>query len=96
MQFRFLKSTVPDIVWMRRYYQSVFPEGSKNARKNYEAAKIALRANPYLGHPVETMDGVREYHIPRTPLCFIYRIADDFIVVLRVLDQRSDRPIGRE
>lgn len=90
MQIRFLKSAASDVTWMRRYYRSIFPEGSKNAQKNYEVAKLALKANPFLGHPTENIDGVREYHIPRTPFCFVYRVTEDAIEVLRVLDERSE------
>ncbi|WP_162901268.1 type II toxin-antitoxin system RelE/ParE family toxin [Breoghania sp. L-A4] len=74
---------------MRRYYQSVFPEGSINARRPYEAATIALKANPSIGHPIERTEDVRAYPIPRTPFSFIYRVNGDVIEVLRILDERS-------
>lgn len=89
MEIRFLRSAASDIAWMRYYYRSVFPEGSQAARKNYHAARLALTASPHIGHSVEDADGIREYHIPRTPFSFVYRVNRDHIEVIRVLDKRS-------
>ncbi len=90
MKIKFLKSAALDITWMRRYYKSVFPEGSQTARKNYHAARLAIMANPHIGHSVEYIIDARAYSISRTPFSFIYRVKDDVIEVVRVLDSRSE------
>ena len=74
---------------MRRYYEAVFPSGSKNAHKNYNSAKLTLKTNAYAGQVSEYAVGVREYHIHRTPFTFVYRVNAERIEVLRVLDNRS-------
>lgn len=89
MKIVFLFSAAKDIEWMRHYYRSVFPAGSKNAQKNYLAAKKALSVNAYIGHKSEEAEGVYEYHIPRTPFTFIYRVCEDRIEILRLFDGRS-------
>ena len=91
MKIKFLESSARDIDWMRRYYRSVFVEGSKNAQKQYLSAMKALSMNAFIGHPSERVDGAREYHIPRTPFTFVYRVKDETIEVLRLLDGRSSK-----
>ena len=76
---------------MRTYYAHIFPDGGKRAAKQYAKACGIIRENPFVGHPVEEIEGVREFSIPRTPFSFIYRAVDDRIEVLRVWDQRNDR-----
>ena len=90
MKIVFLESSAQDIAWMRKYYKSVFSAGSKNAQKNYNSAKLALKANAYIGHASDYGEGVYEYHIPRIPFTFIYRVKEDRIEMLRVLDDRSE------
>jgi len=76
---------------MHSYYATVFRGGKKNAAKQYFQTKILLKSNPFLGHPVEDMDGIREITISKMPFAFVYRVNGDTIEVLRVWDQRRDR-----
>ena len=91
MQLVFAPSTHADLLWMRRYYARVFPDGAKRAAEQYFRVLGVLRENPLIGHPVEEMPGVREFPVPRTSFSFIYRVVGDQIEVLRVWDQRGDR-----
>lgn len=91
MNVVFLPSTRIDLLWMRTYYARIFPGGAKHAAEQYHRASRVVQGNPLVGHPVEGMEGVREFSIPRTPFSIIYRVADNRIEVLRVLDQRGDR-----
>lgn len=91
MKLLFLPSTRSDLLWMRTYYTDIFPDGARRAADQYGRACSILRDNPQVGRPVEEMEGVREFLIPRTPFSFIYRVVDDRIEVLRVWDQRGDR-----
>ena len=76
---------------MRTYYAHIFPDGAKRAADQYGRTCGVIRDNPLVGRPVEAMEGMREFSIPRTPFSFIYRVVDDRIEVLRVWDQRGDR-----
>ena len=91
MKLVFLPSTRSDLLWMRTYYSRIFPEGARRAADQYRRVSSMLRDNPLVGRPVEDLEGVREFSIPRTPFSFIYRVVDDRIEVLRVWDQRGDR-----
>ena len=91
MKLVFLTSTRSDLLWMRTYYAHIFPHGAKRAADQYRRTSTVIRDNPLVGRPVEEMEGVREFSIPRTPFSFIYRIVGDRIEVLRVWDQRGDR-----
>ena len=91
MKLVFLPSTRSDLLWMRTYYSRVSPEGARRAADQYRRVSSILRDNPLVGRPVEELEGVREFSIPRTPFSVIYRVVDDRIEVLRVWDQRGDR-----
>ncbi len=90
MKLVFLASTVPDLRWLKAYYVSVFPEGRARATNRFLAIQNLLKANPQIGHPVESVEGARAFHVSGTPFTFIYRIKQDRIEVLRTLDTRAD------
>ena len=90
MKIFYLESARDDLVWMRHYYEAVFPEGQKNAQKQFHAVERTLRTNPFIGHTTHRQY-VREFTIPKTPFSFIYRIFPDHIEVLRIWDERRDR-----
>ena len=91
MKLVFLPSTRSDLLWMRTCYAHIFQDGAKRAANQYRRTCGVIRENPPVGSPVEEMEGVREFSIPRTPFSLINRIVDDRIEVLRVWDQRADR-----
>ena len=90
MRLVFLASSIDDLRWFKQYYMNVFPEGRVKANKQFLALQKALKINPYIGHSSDGMEGAREHHILRTPFTFIYRIKQDRIEILRVIDNRSD------
>lgn len=89
MKIVFLESAAQDIAWFRYYYRSVFPEGQQNARARIQAAQQLLAANPYIGHPSEGRENVRELTIARTPFTLFYRVTETQIEVLRLWDNRQ-------
>lgn len=89
MRFVYLEGALPGLLWFRRYYQSVFPEGGRNGRAQFTAMKATLIANPKAGHPVGRNGQARMFVIPRTPFSVIYRVRDDRIEVLAIHDHRS-------
>jgi hypothetical protein len=70
MKIIYLSSTVPDVIWMRRYNSSVFPEGEKKARRQLKAAELLIMQNPEIG---KRSGEAREFPILRTPFSIIYR-----------------------
>lgn len=89
MRIVFLESAAQDIAWFRYYYRSVFPEGSQSARQHLKAAQTLLAANPYVGHPSDGRQDVRELTIARTPFTLIYRVTRAQIEILRLWDNRQ-------
>ncbi len=90
MKIIYLASASPDLRWFKQYYMRVFPAGRENADKHFLATQTTLKNNPLIGHPSESVAGAREFSIARTPFSFIYRVQEDRIEVLRVIDNRSD------
>jgi plasmid stabilization system protein ParE len=91
----YLDTALPDIVWWRRYYGRVFPDGRRKAGVRLLRAVASLEANPYLGRPTEEA-GVLEFVIARTPFSLLYRIKGDTLEVLRLWDNRQKpRVAGR-
>ncbi|MGN6584176.1 MAG: type II toxin-antitoxin system RelE/ParE family toxin [Rhizobiaceae bacterium] len=89
MKIVFLPRAQRDLVWFRRYYERVFPEGAQGAQNQYRRALAILRNNPEIGHPTD--EGKRVFVVLHTPFSFEYRIANSRIEVLRVRDGRADR-----
>lgn len=90
MKLVFLASTKADLRWFKRYYVSVFPQGRSKADKQFLALQKALKANPFIGHPSDITEGTREFPVLQTPFSFIYRVREDRIEILRVIDNRAD------
>ena len=90
MKIVYLASARDDLIWLRRYYEEVFPEGYSKAQAQYRANKQLLRENPFIGHKTHH-EGVRELSIHRTPFSIIYRVGTDQIEILRIWDERRHR-----
>ena len=87
MEIIYLESTISDFLWIRKYYEQVFPDGAKNAIHQFELMEELLLANPYLGR--KKYDEVRMLKIPKTPFSYRYRVTETHIEVLRVWDDRQ-------
>ena len=91
MRIVFLRSARSDFDWFRDYYFRIFREGGKSAATRYKTTKKALAEYPAIGRESDE-PGLRELPIPKTPFAIIYRITDSEIQVLRLWDQRAQRP----
>jgi plasmid stabilization system protein ParE len=80
-----------DLRWYDQYYKQVFPEGALNAHAHYMRAIMLLLKHPDVGHEINTR-GTRVWSISKTPFSLIYRVNNENIMVLRVWDNRRDRP----
>lgn len=89
MKFVYLKSSTEDLLWMRKYYNQVFPNGKVSASKNFEMVKSLLLQHNCLGVEVGFGKNVRKFQIPKTPFSILYRLQKDRIEVLRILDERA-------
>lgn len=89
MRVVLLDSAREDLIWFRRYYRLVFPEGRREGVRHFDKAVEALGDMPGLGRILD--GGHREMAIARTPFSLVYRLRDNRIEVLRVWDLRADR-----
>ncbi len=89
MKIVYLESTKPDLAWYRLYYESVFPDGARQAAIRYIKAIEGLLDNPRLGRMIAD-DGTRRYSIRKTPFAIVYRLSGDQIEIIRIWDQRAD------
>ena len=89
MRVIYLETALDDLIWMRHYYENIFPTGARNAQQQFHSCQQLLLENPDIGHSTHR-PGVREFSIPRIPFSFIYRPMPDRIEVLRVWDERQE------
>ena len=91
MKIVYLHRARVDLEWWRGYYEAVFQDGSAKAYQQFAKTLELLKSHPLMGHPVGTKR-LREYAIPNLPFSLIYRIDGQTLVVVRVWDQRANRP----
>ncbi len=89
MQILFLPSVKRDLQWFRRYYTNVFPDGGERANHQFLALLETLKAHPLIGHVSDMDETVRELRATRTPFVVLYRLQEDRIEILRIVDARS-------
>ena len=94
MKIIFRKSCEADLLWFRRYYATVFPQGGSKAKTQFAATFRALLEHPFIGHPVVGHLHIRELQMPNTPFAFVYVVGAEEILVLRILDRRAQQPLN--
>ena len=94
MKIIFRKSCEADLLWFRRYYATVLPQGFSKAKAQFAATYQALPAHPFIGHPVVGHLHIRELQMPNTPFAFVYVVGAEEILVLRILDRRAQQPLN--
>jgi toxin ParE1/3/4 len=85
----YAEQALKDMGWFRKYYATTFPEGKGRARESLLRTEALVAENPFVGQPTEAGSATREFPILRTPFVLLYRVKDDRIEVLRVLDLRA-------
>ena len=88
MKIVYLRGALSDLIWFRRYYQTVFPQGRRKALRQLEAVERLVVDNPDIGQRNGT---AREFPIPKTPFSIIYNVTPNIIEVVRIWDQRRNR-----
>lgn len=88
MKIVYLRSAARDLLWLRSYYERVFPEGAENARGAIGRMEALVADNPYIGRPTHRSE-VRRLRVMRTPFFVLYRPMGARIEILRVIDGRS-------
>jgi len=98
MKVIYLRSALPDLAWMRRYYSTVFPQGAKRAQSQLNVTKKLIAERPETGHVAVVAD-LLEFPVLKTPFSIVYRVRPDRIEILRIRDQRQNperlRPLLR-
>ena len=87
MSVVYLDTALDDLIWWRKYYRVVFPEGGPSAGRQFLKIVALLETRLRIGHPTDEPE-VFEYPIPRTPFSLIYRLRGETVEVLRVWDNR--------
>ena len=90
MKLVFVSKAKADLRWFKQYYTNVFPEGKTKADKQFLSILKTLKTNPYIGHPSEALKNTRELIVHNTPFIFLYRVQENRIEILRIIDGRSD------
>ena len=88
MRVVYLRSAARDLLWLRSYYERVFPEGAETARQAIRRMEALVADNPYIGRPTHRSEA-RRLRIMRTPFFVLYRPTAERIEILRVIDGRS-------
>jgi toxin ParE1/3/4 len=91
LNIRFSENAKTDLGWFRRYYGQVFPEGGKTSRIHFTKALQLIQQHLQIGRLLPEA-GLRELSISKTPFSIIYRVTTNELIIVRVLDQRAQRP----
>ena len=91
MKIVYARQALVDMGWFRQYYATVFPEGEGRARDALLRTEALVAENPRAGHRTEPGAETREFPILRTPFSLLYRLKDDRVEILRVIDLRGLR-----
>ncbi len=95
MKIVWLPLALQDLVSIQAYYLEVAgkPVSDKQLIKITKAVRL-LQTQPYLGHisATDIHNDVLEWHIPSTSYTLPYVILNDEIRILRVFDERQERP----
>ena len=66
MRIVYLRSAAGDLLWLRSYYERVFPEGAAKAREGVRRMEDLVAGNPFVGTVTHRAE-VRRLRIARTP-----------------------------
>ena len=82
-----------DLLGIDRYFTEVAWKVVANRQlKKVVKASGLLQDQPYLGHISPNDPDVLEWHIPNTTYTLPYLIDNDQIIILRVFDERQNKP----
>lgn len=91
MDLRFLETAQQGLLWFRRYYAENPQLRKRAALAAFATARSLIKDNPFIGHPYEEMDDVREYPIGGTQFTILYTVARGAIWVIDIRDVRGLR-----
>lgn len=95
MKIIWLPLALDDLSSIDKYYTRVAGKSvaNKQIQKVVKASRL-IQKQPYIGHtsPNDTDEDVLEWNIPSTTYTLPYMVLTDEIRILRVFDQRQERP----
>ena len=80
-----------DLEGIKNFYEAINPEAAKKIGAHLKKSFLLLQENPNIGHVTSDYD-VFEWHVPRTKYSIPYMIDNNDLIILRVYDERQDRP----
>jgi len=91
MRVILLPLAIEDLQQLRNYIAQFNPEAAKDVADKIKKSLNMLSEQPHMGHPAED-DDVLEWHIPTTNYSLPYQVVDNTVQILRVFDERQNRP----
>ena len=95
MRIKWLPLALGDLSNIKKYYTKVAGKdvANRQVQKVTKAAHL-LQVHPYIGHlsPNDADGDVLEWNIPSSTYTLPYMVIDEEIQILRVFDQRQERP----
>jgi plasmid stabilization system protein ParE len=90
-KIRFSRLAKKDLEAIKDFYEVLNPEAAQKIGAHLKKSFLLLQENPHIGHVTSDYD-VFEWHVPRTKFSLPYMIDDHGLIILRVYDERQDRP----
>ena len=90
MNLVFLNSATFDLDWIQEYYGNVFPDGAQLAEQKFASAFDLVLEYPNSGYLQSEFKNLRVYKVPKTPFSIVYRVSENAIEILRIIDSRGN------
>ncbi|MBF0379654.1 MAG: type II toxin-antitoxin system RelE/ParE family toxin [Magnetococcales bacterium] len=90
-KIRFSRLAKQDLENIRNFYIKINPEVAVTIKDHLKKSFLLLQNNPNIGHITGDYD-VFEWHVPGTKYSIPYMIENQTVIILRVFDERQNRP----
>ncbi len=84
-----LYRAILDLRWFNIYHEDTFPEGAQKAVERFWKCVSLLCAHPGMGRSAGASTR-RRFAVPRTRFTIVYSVKEDALIMVRILDQRSE------
>lgn len=89
MRLEWAESTESDINDIIAHYAGIAPSIAVDLVERIVAAPKPLLDFPFIG-PETEIDGLRKWRVPKTPFLLLYTVESERILIVRVVDVRSN------
>ncbi len=89
MQIKFSPESIEDLKRLYEFIAQHNPDAAQTASLNLKSAIQRFAKFPFLGHGLESLDGVREFIFVRYAIRYL--VKDDTVYVLRIWHGKEER-----